>query len=340
MKILLNVTLGELANRINRQVLVDENIGVMDLCESLIISMNGHKIPIYELEYNKVVYYPYPVYESKNEKCLENVLLKDLKLKKSNHFTLEYNFENDYYFEIVVDNIYESNDKSIFKVVSGQGYGLLDDKDVYHLKSLFTLREDYLKKTEKEYLEKTFNLEECNKEVALYMENKADLFKPKRYVFNVSLYGFEKEIKRKIVVDNDVLIDDFCRYVVLAMNGDLSHSYGVKIGKEYLEEYYENLELFYLKLKEKQRLKIIYDWGDHWIFNLSLSKIIDDYGNDEFEVISGKGYGIIDDVGGTWGLANIFNGEDTSWGDYDINDFDLEKCQERIRNQIRSEYEN
>lgn len=53
-------------------------------------------------------------------------------------------------------------------------------------------------------------------------------------------------------------------------------------------------------------MQIIYDWGDNWQFNVTLSKIMD--GNDEydFNVISSKGYGIIDDCGGICGLSDIF----------------------------------
>ena len=115
MKVLLNITLGEIPNEVNRQIEVDENINLKDLCEYIIISMNGNKIPIYEFEYNDITYYPYRVKETKYEKNLENLLFKDLKLEKDKHFTLEYNFENDYYFEIIVDSVYESKEKSLFK---------------------------------------------------------------------------------------------------------------------------------------------------------------------------------------------------------------------------------
>ena len=330
MKVLLNITLGEIPNKINRQVEVDENISLRDLCEYIIVSMDGSKIPIYALEYEDVIYYPYFIEETENEKNLENLLLKDLNLEKNIGFTLEYNFEEGYFFDIVVDDIYEAKDKTIFKVLSGAGYGILDDEKLFYFKHLFDGRENYLTKAEKEYLAKKFDCTECNERITDYINDRMDRISPKRYVFNVSLHGFDKEIKRKIVVNNNISIDDFCRCVVLAMNGDLSHAYGIKRGKNYLSEYYSDLELFYLNLKEKQKFKIIYDWGDHWIFNLTLSKIMNEYGDKDFEIISGKGYGIIDDVGGIWGLEDVFAGKDTSWGQYNIDDFDLEKCNERI----------
>lgn len=329
MRVLLNITLGEIPNKINRQVEVTNSISLKDLCEYIIISMNGSKIPMYELECGNVTYYPYSFNETKKEKSLDNLLFKDLNLQKNKCFTLLYNFEKYYYFNIIIDDIYEANDETVFKVLSGKGYGIIDDLDLYYLKNLFDIKEDRLNKTEKEYLSKDFDYIKCNETVLNYINSREEKYSPKRYIFNVSLYGFDKEIKRKIVVNNNILIDDFCKSVILIMNGDLSHGYGLKISsKNWLSDYYNDLELFYLNLAEKQKIKLIYDWGDNWIFNITLSKIIEGYGNKDFEVIAGKGYGIIDDVGGIGGLHEVFAGRDTSWGEYDIQDFDLKKCNE------------
>ena len=56
------------------------------------------------------------------------------------------------------------------------------------------------------------------------------------------------------------------------------------------------------------------------------------YGNKPFEVLEGKGYGIIDDCGGIFGLVNIFEKKNTDWGEYNINDFDLKKTNRIIDN--------
>ncbi len=330
MKVLLNVTINELEDDINRQILVDENIKLKDLCEFIIISMNGNKIPIYTLEYGEKIYYPYEIIESKYEKSLVDLKLSNLKIKKENSFSIKYNFNNFYCFDIKIDDFINEDNNTYFEVLSGQGYGVMDDRMFIYLKSLLTIRRKddklhYLK-SEREYLEKEFNLEETNNRVNDYIKRREDLLSSKQYVLNISLKGFNKEIKRKVLVNNDIIIEDFCKKVVLSMKGDLSHGFGIKIGKDYLEEYYEGLELFYLNLSEKQRLKIIYDWGDNWEFDVTLSKIIDGHNKNEFEVLSGKGYGIIDDCGGIWGLSKIFSGKDNSWGKHNIEDFNLEKC--------------
>ena len=92
------------------------------------------------------------------------------------------------------------------------------------------------------------------------------------------------------------------------MNGDLTHLYGLKKGKDYIDdEVLNEQDLNYLELQKAQKLKIVYDWGDSWTFNLRVSKVIDGYGEEKkFKVLSGKGYGIIDDCGGVWGLSEIF----------------------------------
>ncbi len=341
MKVLLKVSVEELKNKINRQIIVDENINLIDLCEYIIISMNGEKIPLYALEYKNITYYPYEVIDLSCEKTLEDLSLKELKLKKKDKFYIKYNFDNCYEFSVIVEDIVEDNSTTkdnYFQVLSGKGVGILDNEYSWYLESILNDKrkdvEKYYKENIKDYLQKTFDVVENNEKINKYIEHKKELLKPKRYIFNVSLEGFNKEIKRKICVNNDVTIDSFMTAVIVSMNGDLSHGYGIKRNKEYLSEYYNYEPLLYLDLKEKQRLKIFYDWGDNWVFNVTVSKIIDGYSENDVEVLSGKGYGIIDDCGGTWYLEEIFNGNDTDWGKYDINDFDLEKCNEEVRKSV------
>lgn len=340
MKLLLNVTLCELEDKINRQILVDENIKLTALCEYIIVSMNGKKIPVYVLEYRETTYFPYDIEETENEKTMLGLTLKNLSLKKEKSFHLGYNFNNFYFFDLVVADFIKAdsdNEKVDFKVLSGKGYGIIDNRMCGYLEAILTLAQNrkdydsYCRKSDKEYLQKRFDINEVNDRINDYKKNKGNIFKPKKYIFNISLEGFNKEIKRRISVNSDMTLNSFCEKVIVSMNGDLSHGFDVKMDKEYLGEYYGEHELFYLNLVEKKRLKIVYDWSDNWQFNLTLSKIIDGNNENDFEVLSGKGYGIVDDCGGIWGLSKIFSGEDTCWGEYNINEFDLEKCNEEVQ---------
>ena len=86
MKYLLNIIVEDIP-QINRQVLVDEFIKLDDLCEYIIVSLNGSQIPCYDLKINKG-YYTYDE--------LNKITLKDLNLKKRDILYMEYNFSNSY----------------------------------------------------------------------------------------------------------------------------------------------------------------------------------------------------------------------------------------------------
>lgn len=124
--------------------------------------MNGKKIPIYELECNKKVYYPYEIEETKNEKSLLRLNLKNLNLKKVITFGIDYNYDKSYYFNLIVDEIIESDDNIDFKVISGNGYGILDDcGGNFGLFKIFNGKDDSWGKHDIN----DFNLEECNRTV-------------------------------------------------------------------------------------------------------------------------------------------------------------------------------
>ena len=58
MKYIINVALDNLEDKVNRQVLVDEDISLCDFCEFVIVAMNGRKIPLYRLEIDDILYFP------------------------------------------------------------------------------------------------------------------------------------------------------------------------------------------------------------------------------------------------------------------------------------------
>lgn len=319
MKYLLNIIVEDIP-QINRQVLVDEFIKLDDLCEYIIVSLNGSQIPCYDLKINKG-YYTYDE--------LNKITLKDLNLKKRDILYMEYNFSNSYKIEIAIDDIYTSNINEDFKILSGHSIGVWDYLNHYQIKYLFKYPNDYMTKTQRAYINAVFNVEEVNDKVNDYKIWKRNLDKPTRYRFNVSLEGF-KEIKRTILVNSDITIDEFCRKVIKSMNGELYHAYGIKFKKNHLDEFFSDVPLYYLRMNAKDKLKITYDFGDNWNFLLTLSQIVDGKSNTNFEVISGKGYGIVEDCGGALYLDKVFSLKNPDWKDYDLNDFDLEKCNKYV----------
>ena len=333
MKVLLNVVVENIENDINRQIIVDDNLRLSNFCEMLILSFNGEYLHFYEFLTDDNSYSPVNL---KDSLPVDNIILKDLKIKKGQEFDLEYNVDKSYIFNITVDRIYDDeSDNSFFKVMSGKGFGIYDKLESYNLRDIYDYVRrgsiDFLKKSELEILQKKIDIEDINDKINHYFMNIDYIYSPKSLVLNVSLEEFGKDIKRKIIVNDDILISDFCENIVLAMNGDLSHMYSLKINGNSIDELYESLKLKTLFLQEKQKLKLYYDFGDGWIFNITVSKINNGYNKKTFEVISGKGYGIIEDCGGNWGLYQAFYDENPYCGHYDINDFDLEKCNKRFK---------
>jgi hypothetical protein len=92
-----------------------------------------------------------------------------------------------------------------------------------------------------------------------------------------------------------------------------------------------------------------YDFGDDWKISIKLKKIFDikNYKKSKFpHVISGSGYGIIEDCGGVWGLSDIVQAFEEKAGEkyeefseyledknFDITQFDVEVMNERVKNE-------
>lgn len=153
---------------------------------------------------------------------------------------------------------------------------------------------------------------------------------------NVSLKGMKKEINREIKFSDQLTMQLFCEYVILSMNGNCKHMYQLIYNDEYgylgpdcklqdceIEELMEEKKVEYLELRPRDKLMLNYDFANDWEFDIKIISVTDEQYSKDFEVISGCGYGIIDDCGGAYRLNQIFNGENTDWGEYNINDFDL-----------------
>lgn len=337
MKIKMQVYLEGFKSKIKRTILVNDNISLKVFCQYIIVSMNGNCKHLYQLILNEEYGFLGPgcKIEEYDEEYMEGKTLEYLNLKIGDKLLLNYDFKCDWEFMIKVDNIEEGYFNKDFEVIAGCGCGIVED--VYGVDYFKFLIDP--KKTEeqrrflgrdipafKDYYINNFDLNNVNKKISEFLTQYYEYIKPKRYEMYVTLDGFNREIKRKISVDSNLSLDNFCRGVIYSMRGDLSHSYGIKKGKEYLDETFLEKDLNYLELQKNQRLNVIYDYGDDWIFNIRVSKVLEGYNEKRrFGVLSGKGYGIIDDCGGTGALYEIFEGINTDWGKYDINDFDIDK---------------
>ena len=344
MKIEMEIYLDGFKKQINRKVEVNDNMSLKSFCEHVIISLNGNCKHLYQLLLNQEYAYlsnGCKIEDEESEEMMGDKKLSDLELENDDYFLLNYDFASDWDFWINIIDIKKGSYEKDFRVVDGLGVGILENcggnyffEDVLKIK----LDEDNSRYYNRqfpgiiEFKEDKFDISTINGKIEEGTDKYYNYLQPKSYEINVSLEGFTKEIKRKILVDSNVSLYNFARCVIISMNGDLSHSYGIKRGKDYIDdEILTEQDLNYFELQKGQRLKIIYDWGDSWTFNLRVSKVIDGYGEEKkFKVLSGKGYGIIDDCGGAGRLSEIFEGKDKSWGEYDINEFDLNKTQKKV----------
>ena len=344
MKVVLNIEVKELEKKLNRKIVVDEDISLTNFCEGILVSLNIDKMLSYGLVDDGYCYsnsnFDYSLYENEH-RDIDNYLLKDLKLKKESSLELLC-FHQQCHFEILIDvlEIVDEKTEDEFTVIDGKGYGFFNNESIYELYRILRYtkkqKENLCTKIQKECLKIGFDKDLINKRIKDYFIDKEESKKPKSYILNVGLEGFNKDIKRKIIVSNNITIDDLCRIVIAAFRGDFSHLYDLKKDKDYLGEEFSDRPLYDLRLKEKQKIYVIYDFGDDWRFKVTISKIVDGYS--KTEVLSGKGYGIVDDCGGVYGLYDIFYGENhdddpdyEGWPHQDINEFDLEECNEDVR---------
>ncbi len=342
MKLKLDVYLKGLKKEVNRQILVNDRLTLQEFCEYVILAMNGNCKHLYQLVVNDEYTYLGPgcyMYDSSFEEMMKDLTMEDVFFEVGDTLLLNYDFAADWDIVIKIKDVKNGYFEKDFEVESGRGKGLIENVNSQFIKTYLdllkndnckTLHESRLKQIDG-YYEK-LDIGKINSDIDKYLNVARDKIKPKSYIMNITLAGFDKEIKRKITADSNLKLNRFCRAVIIAMRGDLSHSYRIKVGKEYLEnEIIEMEDLNYLELKEKQRLKVIYDFGDNWVFNITVAKINEGYDSfRKFRVLSGKGFGIIDDCGGNYGLEEIFNKENTQMGDYDINDFDMKKINQNI----------
>ncbi|WEV43184.1 hypothetical protein OZX56_06465 [Lactobacillus sp. ESL0684] len=76
-------------------------------------------------------------------------------------------------------------------------------------------------------------------------------------------------------------------------------------------------------LKKDAELLLKYDFGDDWEVSIKVEKVEAIANTDMLptEIIKGKGYGIIEDIGGTWGLNDYQESYEQGQVDPDIIDF-------------------
>lgn len=150
--------------------------------------------------------------------------------------------------------------------------------------------------------------------------------------------------KDKIVsIYGDAKDDAVWRYEMLDMEDDLYAELSPNIHVADATQ----TRLGHAVTEEGEKLSFSYDFGDGWHVSMRLEKVFEDKtlpGSELPRVMEGAGFGIVEDVGGVWGLETLEKafkkkkGEDyeqfSEWlgvTDFDITAFDIEDMNFRLK---------
>jgi AAA+ ATPase superfamily predicted ATPase len=142
------------------------------------------------------------------------------------------------------------------------------------------------------------------------------------YQIKIKLLSIQPWIWRRVFVSEAASLQDLHRIIQTIMPWDGSHPhrffiknkyYGPYIAKsggnldeETLDE--KKITLGNLELSQKQRFRYIYDFGDKWIHEITIEKIIFPDSSQFYPFcVAGKNKAPPDDCGGAWGYSNLLD---------------------------------
>ncbi|MCD7951213.1 MAG: plasmid pRiA4b ORF-3 family protein [Erysipelotrichaceae bacterium] len=128
----------------------------------------------------------------------------------------------------------------------------------------------------------------------------------KSVVIRVILAGLGKQFYREMELPYDITLADLAYFVLSSFKADGSHLFAVNYGRHrfscrdsfYNENRADEIYLSQLYLSFNNKIDIEYDFGDEWIFKVTVKSINNHdkiFTFDDSRVIKGKGYGIWED---------------------------------------------
>ena len=144
------------------------------------------------------------------------------------------------------------------------------------------------------------------------------------YEIRVKLKSFKPSTWRRFIISGNTSVKTLEVAMLDMFNADFGHMFDLLNKKT--QERFENAEsiaeaedwdpatgIDYEKAKvsyfEKgDKLLLTYDYGDSWEFEVDIKNITTDQVAPKYpKILSGKGYGIIDDIGGVWSLQDYYD---------------------------------
>ena len=144
------------------------------------------------------------------------------------------------------------------------------------------------------------------------------------YEIRTKLKDFRPSIWRRFIISGNSSVEILERAILYMFNVDWGHMYDLynpETGVRYenqrnidaMSEWGPRDSINSEKVKvsafnEGEKLLLSYDYGDGWEFEVNIKKIDDTKEPPKYPyIISGKGLGIIDDIGGVWSLEDYYN---------------------------------
>lgn len=144
------------------------------------------------------------------------------------------------------------------------------------------------------------------------------------YEIRVKLKSFKPSTWRRFIISGNTSVKTLEVAMLDMFNADFGHMFDLLNKKT--QEHFENAEsiaeakdwdpatgIDYEKAKvsyfeKRDKLLLTYDYGDSWEFEVDIKNITTDQAAPKCpKILSGKGYGIIDDIGGVWSLQDYYD---------------------------------
>lgn len=128
----LNISLDKQDNKLYRTILFNPNNDLDELAFTVLSIFNTASYHLYSFSDKRNTYMCelgiIDSYEPDKDKPTENVTIDSLKIS-NNHFTMEYDFGDQYVFNIrILERVKEPKLFHIARVIDGKGYGIAEDQ--------------------------------------------------------------------------------------------------------------------------------------------------------------------------------------------------------------------
>ena len=178
------------------------------------------------------------------------------------------------------------------------------------------------------------------------------------YEIRTKLRGFRPSIWRRFIISGDSSVETLELAILYMFNVDWGHMYDLYNPETDVRyEHQRNIDAMSewgprdsINSEETKvsafnvgdKLLLSYDYGDGWEFEVNIKKIYDTKEPPKYpHVISGKGLGIIDDIGGVWSLEDYYNTPEdemdpelldwTGGEKIDLDEFDKDELNEDLK---------